>query len=219
MLYGVYLYYCCNSLIRASKALEPYVSRSHVSIWRWVQRLAPLCERFDVDRRLVRTIFVDETMVRIRGRQAWVWVAFEPGLRAFLSFRISYNQSILDAYLFLKDLRRRYGLKPIWTDDAVWYPEACRSLRLEHHVYGTELKNYVERMNQALKDRLECFDDLFPCFKEECDLEHVNNWIRVFRFYHNHVRENEETGRAPLQRDEMPEYRRFISLIMEVSLR
>ena len=106
-------------------------------------------------------------MIEIRGRQAWVWVAFEPGLRVFLAFRISYNQSILDAYLFLKEVRRRYGLKPIWTDDAVWYPEACRWTRLEHHVYGQELKNYMERMNQCLKDRLECFDDLFPCFGED----------------------------------------------------
>ncbi len=217
MLYGVYLYYCCNSLIRASRALESYIERSHVSIWRWVQRLAPLCDKFDVDRKLVRIIFVDETMVKIRGKQAWVWIAFEPGLRVFLAFRISYNQSTLDAHLFLRELRRRYGLKPIWTDDATWYPEACRWSRLEHHVYGQELKNLIERMNQALKDRLECFDDLFPCFREDCDLEHVNNWIRVFRFFHNYVRMNEEIGRAPLQFDTLPEYRRFIDLIMEVA--
>jgi putative transposase len=219
MLYGVYLYYCCNSLVRASRALEPWVKRSHVSIWRWVQRLAPLCDRFDVDRKLVRTIFVDETMIKIRGRQAWVWVAFEPGLRAFLAFRISYNQSVPDAYLFLKELRSRYGRKPIWTDDATFYPDACKWARLEHHVYGTELKNLIERMNQSLKDRLECFDDLFPCLKEGCDREHVSNWIRVFRFYHNYVRVNEEIGRAPLQYDGLPEYRRFIGLLQEVSLR
>src|ERR1700730_661386 len=218
MLYGVYLYYCCNSLKRASHALEPYVKRSHVSIWKWVQRLAPVCDRFVVDRKLVRTIFVDETMIKIRGRQAWIWVAFEPGLRVFLSYRISYNQSILDAYLFLKEVRRRYGVKPIWTDDAVWYPEACRWARLEHHVYDHDWQNLIERMNQSLKDRLECFDDLFPCFKVECDKEHVNNWISVFRFYHNHVRVNEEIGRPPLEYDELPEYQRFANLIMEVSL-
>src|SRR5713101_1212789 len=64
MLYGVFLYYCCNSLIRASKALEPFIKRSHVAIWNWVQRLAPLCDRFDVDRRRVSLIFVDETMIK-----------------------------------------------------------------------------------------------------------------------------------------------------------
>jgi hypothetical protein len=51
-------------------------------------------------------------------------VAFEPGLRAFLAFRVSYHpQSIPDAYLFLKELRARYGRKPIWSDGGAWYPE------------------------------------------------------------------------------------------------
>jgi transposase-like protein len=85
MLYGVYVYLCSNSLRRASKILEPLVERSHEAIRQWVQRLAPVCDGFDVDRRLVSAIFVDETMIRIRGRQAWVWVAFDPGLRVFLS--------------------------------------------------------------------------------------------------------------------------------------
>src|SRR5438132_14273689 len=54
MLYGVYVYLCSNSLRRASRILEPLVERSHEAIRQWVQRLAPICDRFDVDRRLVR---------------------------------------------------------------------------------------------------------------------------------------------------------------------
>ena len=207
MLYGVYVYLCSNSLRRASRILEPIVERSHEAIRQWMQRLGPICNSFDVDRKQVHIIFVDETMIRIRRRQAWVWVAYEPALKVFLSFRVSYNQSILDAYLFLKELRSRYGLKPIYTDEGVWYPEACRWARLEHRVYPVEWRNLIERMNQALKDRLECFDDLFPCLKEkECDREHVNNWISVFRFYHNHIR-TEYDGR--------PEYEKFIELLSE----
>ena len=100
--------------------------------------------------------------------------------------------------MFLKRLRQRYGMKPIWTDEATFYPEACRWLRLEHRVYPTEWKNLIERMNQSLKDRLECFDDLFPCLKEDCHRDHVRNWISVFRFYHNYVRTNLEIGRPPM---------------------
>jgi putative transposase len=213
MLYGVYVYLCSNSLRRASSILEPLIERSHEAIRQWVQRLAPVCDRFDVDRKLVRIIFVDETMIRIKGREAWVWVAFEPGLRTFLAFHVSYNRSILDAHIFLKRLRQRYGMKPIWTDEATFYPEACRWSRLEHRVYPTEWKNLIERMNQSLKDRLECFDDLFPCLKEDCHRDHVRNWISVFRFYHNHVRTNLEIGRPPMTYDARPEYLRFIELI------
>jgi putative transposase len=219
MLYAVYVYLCSNSLRRASRILEPLMKRSHEAIRQWVQRLAPLCDRFDVDRKLVSSIFVDETMIKVKGKQAWLWVAFEPGLRAFLAFRVSYHpQSIPDAYLFLKELRARYGRKPIWTDGGVWYPEACRWARLEHHVYGQELKNLIERMNQYVKDRVECFDDLFPCMKEDCDKEHVSNWVRVFRFFHNHVRVNEEIGRAPMEYDDRPEYLRFIDLLSKEAL-
>jgi putative transposase len=146
MFYGVYVYLCSNSLRRASRILEPLLERSYEAIRQWVQRLAPVCDRFDEDRKLARTIFVDETMVRIRGRQAWVWVAYEPALKAFLWFRISYNRSELDAILLLKELRGRDGRKPVWTDDALWYPEACRWLRLEHHVYSVEWKNLMKRI-------------------------------------------------------------------------
>ncbi|MDG6948188.1 MAG: hypothetical protein JRN40_02615, partial [Nitrososphaerota archaeon] len=87
ILYGVYVYLCSNSLRRASRILEPLVERSHEAIRSWVQRLAPVCDRFDIDRRRVKTIFVDETMVKIRGRQAWIWVAYEPALTALPVFR------------------------------------------------------------------------------------------------------------------------------------
>ena len=205
ILYGVYVYLCSNSLRRASRILEPLIESSREAIRQWVQRLAPICDRFDVDRRSVRTIFVDETMVKIRGSQAWVWVAYEPALKRFLHFRVSYNQDTIDAYLFLRELRSRYGRKPVWTDEGRWYPEACRWARLEHHVYHVERKNLIERMNQALKDRLENFDDLFPCFREGCDHGHVRNWVSVYRFFHNVIRTE----------DDKPEYQRFIQSISE----
>ena len=70
MPYGVYVYLCSNSLRRASKILEPVMDRSHEAIRQWVQRLAAVCDGFDVDRRLVSSIFVDETMINVKGKQA-----------------------------------------------------------------------------------------------------------------------------------------------------
>ena len=66
-------------------------------------------------------------MIRIRGSQAWIWVAYEPVLKVFLHFRVSYNQSGLDACLFLKEVRSRYGRKTVWTDGEVWHPERTDS--------------------------------------------------------------------------------------------
>jgi transposase-like protein len=41
MAYAVYLYFSGLSLRRAARSLRLIVSRSHVLIWRWVQRLGP----------------------------------------------------------------------------------------------------------------------------------------------------------------------------------
>jgi transposase-like protein len=43
------------------------MERSREAIRQWVQRLVPVCDGFDVDRRLVPSIFVDEAMINVKG--------------------------------------------------------------------------------------------------------------------------------------------------------
>jgi transposase-like protein len=113
-------------LRKASRILEPVQNRSHEAVRQWADRFSFLASRFRVRRGSVHSILIDETMIRIGGREAWVWIAFEPAHRQFLGFRISYQRNILDAYYFIRHLRSRYGRKkPIWTDEGTWYPEAC----------------------------------------------------------------------------------------------
>ncbi len=47
----------------------------------------------------------------------------------------------------------------------------------------------MERVNQYFKDRIECFDDYYPCFKNECNLFHVYNWIQFFVSMYNDTKE------------------------------
>jgi putative transposase len=63
------------------------------------------------------------------------------------------------------------------------YNNACKWLRLKHILYETPLKNLMERFIQQIKDRTECFDDHFPCNKEECARKHVSNWLKMFILY------------------------------------
>jgi hypothetical protein len=44
----------------------------------------------------------------------------------------------------------------------------------------------MERQIEKLKDRTECFDDLFPCRSHgaRCKLKHVFNWLSLF-WLHN----------------------------------
>jgi putative transposase len=79
-------------------------------------------------------------------------------------------------YQFLKQLRSKYGRKPVCTDGAHWYDDddACKWLRLKHFVYEIEMKkNLMERFIQQIKDRTECFDDHFPCRIRDCDRKHI----------------------------------------------
>ena len=184
--YGIYLYFSSRSFRLAARCLSSITKRtrrSHVSVWKWVQKYSNLTDRFGTDRNAVKEIFVDETLLQIDGKDYWLWIAYEPNLNVCLMMHLSRERTILVCYHFFKQLRDRYGRKPIFTDGARWYNDACKWLRLQHRVYDTKLKNLMERFIQHIKDRTECFDDHFPCRKENCNRKHVWNWLKLFMLY------------------------------------
>ncbi|MDN5844642.1 MAG: hypothetical protein L0H53_00030 [Candidatus Nitrosocosmicus sp.] len=82
-------------------------------------------------------------------------------------------------------LVKAHGKHTVSTDGGTSYPQACRFLRLEHHIHSSFEKSIIERTIQNLKDRTEDFDDYFPCRPKYCKLKHVRNWLRLFVDYHN----------------------------------
>ena len=60
-------------------------------------------------------------------------------------------------------------------------------------------KNLIKRFIQIIKDRIECFDDYFPCLKEECDYEHIIKWIESFKIDYNYIRIHGKIGRGSLK--------------------
>src|SRR5579884_4133536 len=190
IIYGIYLYFSSRSFRLAAKCLESMAKRSHVSIWKWIQKYSNCADRFSLERQKVKKIFVDETLLQINGKDYWLWIAYEPKLKRCLFMHLSRERTIFVCYHFFKQLRDRYGRKPILTDGALWYDQACsRWLRLSHKVYGTEMKNIMERFIQHIKDRTECFDDHFPCRKQNCNRQHVWNWLKLFVLF-LHMRTN-----------------------------
>ncbi len=81
---------------------------------------------------------------------------------------------------------------------AVWYPEACRWLGLEHRILIREYRNLIERAIQMVKDRTEAFDDHFPCRRRSCRLSHIQNWLTLSNLH------------------KQPEHHTLITLIKEV---
>ncbi len=68
---------------------------------------------------------------------------------------------------FLSNVIKEYGKHPVSTDGGAWYPpQACRFLKLVYHLHSfvyKDEKSIIERTMQYIKDRIESFDDYFPC--------------------------------------------------------
>jgi putative transposase len=82
-------------------------------------------DRFRVNKKQVKMIFVDETLIQIDGMDYWLWIAYEPDMDLCLMMHIyiSRERTIFVCYQFFKELRKRFGRKPIFTDGARWYKD------------------------------------------------------------------------------------------------
>lgn len=128
---------------------------------------------------------VDETLLKIGSELVWLWVAIEPANKEILSISLSKERIMLVAERFLCRLSEKHGERPVSPDGGTWYPQACRFLKVRHHIHSPYEKSIIERTIQYIKDRTECFDDYFPCKKKKCKLKHVINWLNLFSDFHN----------------------------------
>jgi len=184
--YGLYLYFLGLSLRNVVKALSylHIVKRSHVSIWKWIQKFRH--RRISSTRRnKISEYIVDETILQVGTEYIWLWVAIESENGQILAQDITQERNMLIAERFLSGVVRYYGNHPISTDGGTWYPQACEFLKMDHHIHSPLEKSLIERTMQYIKDRTECFDDYFPCKLETCKLKHVRNWLNLFADYHN----------------------------------
>ena len=60
----IFNYFSSLSLRRASHVLEPIIKRSHVAIWKWIQKYSFVFD-FDFDKHDVNSIFIDKTEINV----------------------------------------------------------------------------------------------------------------------------------------------------------
>jgi len=87
--------------------MEIINGKAHLPCKKWIQKYSFVLDSFDVDKHDVNSIFIDKTEINVGGKKAWLWVAYEPQLKAFLSFYISWHQYSL--MLFHKE-----ACKEVW---------------------------------------------------------------------------------------------------------
>jgi len=90
-----------------------------------------------------------------------------------LGIYLSEDRNMLVAEKFIRSLVSKYGKHTVYTDGGTWYDQACNVIGLKHYLHSSIEKNLMERVNQYLKDRIESFDDYYPCRQEEYNLFHV----------------------------------------------
>jgi putative transposase len=171
-----------------SKALEPFVDRSYIAIWYWIQEFNPKDIFPNKKKARITAFVIDETLIQIGNTDAWLWVAVEPIHYRILGVHILKHRNMLVAESFLKSLINLYGKHIIYSDGRLWYLEACKSLGLKHILHSSFEKSIIERAIEYVKDRTEAFDDYYPCRKSvvvDCNIVHVYRWISLFIFLHN----------------------------------
>jgi putative transposase len=180
IMYSLYLYFLGLSLRNTSKALEPFKDerRSYVSVWNWIQRFGSYQL---YKRKRISAFIIDETLIQVGNKHFWLWICIEPVHKSVLGIHISQARNMLILSSFLESLLEKYGRHAVYSDGGTWYPEACNVLGLKHYLHSPLEKSFIERVIQYFKDRIESFDDYYPCSKKDkCNLEHVYNSIELF---------------------------------------
>ena len=200
-MYSLYLYFLGLSLRNTSKALVIFKDkkRSHVSVWNWIQRFAeyPIYKR-----KRVSAFIIDETVIQIGNKHFWLWICIEPVHSSVLGIYISEERNMLVAERFIQSLVEKYGKHTVYTDGGTWYHEASNELGLKHYLHSALEKSLMEQVNQYFKDRIESFDDYYPCIqKGECNIFHVHNWIQFFVAMYNDTSSNKNDFIIQLQEE------------------
>ncbi|MDR4512496.1 MAG: DDE-type integrase/transposase/recombinase [Nitrososphaeraceae archaeon] len=136
-------------------------------------------------RKRVTAFIIDETIIQIGNKHYWLWLCIEPVHSFVIGIYISEERSMIVAEKFIRSLVSKYGKHTVYTDGGTWYYKASNIIGLKHYLHSSIEKSLMERVNQFLKDRIESFDDYYPCIKEECNLFHVYNWIQFFVSMYN----------------------------------
>jgi putative transposase len=145
------LYFLGLSFRNATKELSflHVVKISHVSMWNWIQKYKPQKLKEKKKKKNIKEYFClqkDETAIKVGSELIWLWVTIEPKDREILSTSMSKERKICLLYQnVLSNIVNEYGEHPISTDGGgTWYPQACKFLKIGHHLHSTYEKSIIE---------------------------------------------------------------------------
>jgi putative transposase len=125
-------------------------------------------------------------LLKVGPEYIWSWIAIEPEKnKQTVVLSISKERNMFVAERFLSDISHVYGKHPVPTDGGTWYPNACRFLKLKHHIHSPYEKNLIERTMQYIMDKTKRDSRIIFPVENYCKMKHVKNWLNLFIDYHN----------------------------------
>jgi len=157
---GVLFYHRGLSYRDTGKILGVIEPASYEAVHYWYKQFREL---FVVCCKERRTFAIDETKVKLEGKQVYLWTAVDVDTKEVIAVYLSRTRCGLDTYSFLKKVLRFCSNKPLVIGDkATWYPWAIKrlGLRFKHETFGE--RNAVEQWYSPFKHRVKRFWKRFP---------------------------------------------------------
>ena len=170
------------------------IDASHASVHRWVHALKGIVSHVPVRER--RVVAIDETKLKINGRQVYVWAAIDTDTRELLAVYSSYYRSSINTLVFLRRVLDACTNRPVvLVDGGPWYPWALDRYGLKwlHITFGE--RNSIERLFRTLKERTRRFYNNLPSTR----LDNLESFMSLFMVWYNQLRKHQGLGRFPVE--------------------
>lgn len=130
-------------------------------------------------RRRRSIVAMDETKIKIRGIQFYIWAATDVHSREVFSLGVSSGRSDLEAMAFVRKVLSLSAWETIFlVDRGPWYEKAFRKLGVKFQRMTHGLRNSTEQWFGLLKARTDRFRYSFP---HRSSIDSTRSWINAFR--------------------------------------
>jgi transposase-like protein len=190
------LLYLSGLSYRAMTYQTRLIGASHVSVHNWVHALKGVISR--PPRRQRKVVAIDETKLKIHGKQVYVWAAIDTDTKELLAVYASYQRSIINTIVFMKKVLETCtdGSKPVvLVDGGPWYPWALNEMGFKwlHVTFGE--RNAIERLFRTLKERTRRFYNNLPSHR----LDNLQSFMDVFMLWYNRLRRHQGLDAFPVE--------------------
>lgn len=195
------LYFVCNSSTRQVSAFllqTLNVKVSHVTIFFWVRKFAPL---FDVIKDSYLSSInlnsdewhADETVIKVAGERYYIWFLIDSETRFVIAFHLSPYRDHTQAYRLFNKAKALGSPSAIVTDRLGSYNLAAKQIfKDSKHIRVESFKADIS--NNLIESFNGLFKDFYRCKKGFASYVSANNIISNFVFFYNFIRIHSSLG-------------------------